>query len=138
MTEGKGKLHSIGIIANPEKEGIRETVKYITAYLRAKGIEVFVTYQNFGVEYNRYLWENAEIDRKPEAAIVLGGDGTLIQAARVLAKDNIPILGINLGHLGFLTAVEKAETDLALEKLQCGDFRYYEVPSDSSEGPQFL
>ncbi len=55
-----------------------------------------------------------------EFVIVLGGDGTLLSAARAVAKAGIPILGINLGSLGFLTEVPQAELFATLEGIEAG------------------
>jgi len=57
-----------------------------------------------------------------DAAIVLGGDGTILPCAAYSSELGVPLLGINLGTLGFLTAVEKTETEYAVEKLLQGDF----------------
>ncbi|MGA2696554.1 MAG: NAD(+)/NADH kinase [Terriglobales bacterium] len=58
--------------------------------------------------------------RSPRFAVVLGGDGTLIAASRCMAKDSIPVLGVNLGTLGFLTEVPIDELFSALESLEAG------------------
>ena len=58
---------------------------------------------------------------KPTLVIVLGGDGTLLSAARAFAKDEPPILSINLGSLGFLTEIPLAELYLALESWMAGN-----------------
>jgi NAD+ kinase len=59
-------------------------------------------------------------DHNPELAIVLGGDGTLLAAARVFAKSKVPILSVNLGSLGFLTEVRISELFTNLEGWTCG------------------
>lgn len=61
-----------------------------------------------------------------DAAIVLGGDGTILACASQAAELNVPILGINLGTLGFLAEVEKTEADFAVDKLLAGDYRIEE------------
>lgn len=59
---------------------------------------------------------------KSDVVISLGGDGTLLHTARSLASSQVPILGVNLGHLGFLTELEIDDLDEALERLLRGDY----------------
>jgi len=54
--------------------------------------------------------------------LTLGGDGTLLRGARLVAGHGVPVLGINLGHLGFLTAVAPAALERALERWLAGDY----------------
>ena len=61
-----------------------------------------------------------------EVAIVLGGDGALLKAARLVAPHGIPILGVNLGRLGFLTEVEPSELEGALARLFAGEYEIEE------------
>lgn len=83
--------------------------------------------------------EGAERVRRPELAIphgpawgeaelliVLGGDGTLIRAAQMVAPMGVPILGVNTGHLGFLTEMEAAELFDHLEQILAGDYQIEE------------
>jgi NAD+ kinase len=67
-----------------------------------------------------------EIPTMADLAVVLGGDGTLISSARTIGERDIPILGVNLGSLGFLTEIALDELYQALEKCLAGDFRVSE------------
>lgn len=68
------------------------------------------------------LIESAEeLSRRAELVIVLGGDGTLIHAARLLHGRPVPVMGVNLGSLGFLTEVPVSETYTMLEKVLAGE-----------------
>jgi NAD+ kinase len=67
--------------------------------------------------------ERAEIPNHVEMIIVLGGDGTLLSVARQVVGLNIPILGVNLGGLGFLTEIPIEEVYPALDKVLEGDYR---------------
>lgn len=67
-----------------------------------------------------------DIISRADMVVVLGGDGTLISTARIIGERDIPILGVNLGSLGFLTEIALDELYPALEKCLAGDFRVSE------------
>ena len=76
----------------------------------------------FDVKNNgRCLMEEAFL-AEADCALVLGGDGTLLRVARETAKKGIPVLGINLGTLGFLAEVEINRMDEAITKLMAGEY----------------
>jgi len=63
-----------------------------------------------------------QADTEIDALVTLGGDGTLLRGARLLSGRPVPILGINLGRLGFLTSCGRGEAELALRRLAAGDY----------------
>lgn len=66
--------------------------------------------------------EEIKIPGETECAIVLGGDGTLLKAARDMMDSDIPLLGVNLGTLGYLAEVEITNIEKALDRLLCGEY----------------
>jgi NAD+ kinase len=64
----------------------------------------------------------AELIEQAEALISLGGDGTMLGALRLVAERPVPVLGVNLGNLGFLIEVEPHELGAALDRLETGDY----------------
>ena len=86
------------------------------------------------------------LDDGVDLLITLGGDGTLLWGARLVAERDVPILGINLGHMGFLTSVTQDGVEDALERLFSGDYTLDSrstleaclVAEDGSEGRRFL
>ena len=91
------------IIANTEKERAKQAKDEIAAYLEARGCTFKSSKRAFSGQ-NHYT-EPDEVPEDTECVITLGGDGTLIQAARDLAGRNLPIIGINMGTLGYLTQI---------------------------------
>ena len=83
-----------------------ETAALATQFLRARGVEATTN--------------EAEIGRAVELVLVLGGDGTLIHAATLLKGRPVPILGVNMGNLGFMTEVPQSELYTALEEVLAG------------------
>lgn len=112
------------IIANRQKDKNLEMTKKICRYLEAHGKVCDVYQDSSGHEFGRaYKYTNADmIPQDVDCVLVLGGDGTLIQGARDTVKRNIPILGFNLGTLGFLTEIENDHIDEALDKLINDEF----------------
>src|SRR5579862_9932004 len=72
-------------------------------------------------------WPAPDSDRAmaqgADLVVVLGGDGTLIHAARLVGGRNVPLLGINLGSLGFMTEVSRGEVFPALDEVLAGRFK---------------
>ncbi|NPV52559.1 MAG: NAD(+)/NADH kinase [Firmicutes bacterium] len=66
------------------------------------------------------------LKKKMDVAVVLGGDGALLYAARMLSPSGLPLLGVNVGHLGFLTEIEIPEVYSALERVLNGDYKVEE------------
>lgn len=101
------------IIANEDKQNTSWTVKRMVEYLSLKGASCKVHESREEEEGRRpeagfKYTDPADVPARTECVITLGGDGTLIQAARDLAGLDIPILGINLGTLGYLTQGDQA------------------------------
>ena len=68
-------------------------------------------------------------DATPDIAIVLGGDGTMLRALTRLRGTDVPVLGINYGRVGFLTAIAPYEMDAALERVFAGDYSVIRLPT---------
>lgn len=112
----------IGIVGNREKKGARALLPALTRWLKARDIKVAL--ERGIATAVRGLGQGLPLRSlvaRSDAVLVLGGDGTFLAAAREAARADVPILGVNLGGLGFLT--ETAESDLyaALEQLLAGD-----------------
>ena len=109
------------IITNEEKDKNLEITNRIKSYIENHGKVCAISKRD---NQNRLLYHH--IPTEVECALVLGGDGTLIRAARELAEFDIPLLGINMGTLGYLTEVEIEECEGALDRLFADDFHIEE------------
>ncbi len=113
-------MKKIGIIG---KTGKRETLDILTElapWLKSKGHEVYVDTENATV-MNIEGTPRSQMSSLVDMIIVLGGDGTMIGVARLVAEKGIPILGVNIGGLGFLTAVSRDELYEVLDRVLVDD-----------------
>ena len=79
-------------------------------------------YLSFAADRISFVWDGGpDPGREGTAALVLGGDGSIIEASHRLLGQNVPILGINYGHVGFMTGIEMGEADL-LDRLFDGQY----------------
>ncbi len=116
------KIKKIGIIANVEKEKIADHVRSLQKWLKDKGVAVFLEEEiSKKVALGGGLKGN-ELARKSQLVVVLGGDGTMLRAARLVAGHKVPILGINMGSFGYLTEVNLNEIHPTLELIIQGKF----------------
>lgn len=109
-------MNKFCIITNPDKDMNYDMTRQIIRYLKEHGKECYFA-PSLQDGYENYYTDSSAIPEGTECAIVLGGDGTIIQAANDLVQRRMPILGINLGTLGFLAEIEQQYTFDALDCL---------------------
>jgi len=125
-------MNRIGIIAKRNKPEAAAIVGNLVEWLRRKKIEVYIEKEIeelLSPTLSEGNWKSVERDEMPpdvEMIIVLGGDGTLLSVARQVWNKNIPILGVNLGGLGFLTEITLDELYSVLERVLRDDFEINE------------
>lgn len=132
-------LRRIGIVGNPRHAELARAVAQVHEAAARHDLQVV---ENATLADAPASFDSSTLD----LLVTLGGDGTLLAGARMVAGANIPILGVNLGHLGFLTSVVEDELSGALARVAAGDYRLefrftLEArvrESDGGEGPAFV
>ncbi|HEY0969091.1 MAG TPA: NAD(+)/NADH kinase [Opitutaceae bacterium] len=120
-------IRKLAFVVNGQKSGAPELARSLVGIARAAGVETKET-DTFPLA-DGYLkgWD---------ACCVIGGDGTLLGAAKEAARENVPVIGVNRGSLGFLTTFSAEEAAGCLPDLLAGDFRLaHRSILDCSTGP---
>lgn len=115
-------MKRIGIIAKPRSEA-QVVLQELLPWLRKLGKEVVLDRDTADLAGEAEGIEKAAIPASADLLIVLGGDGTLLSVARLVGSREVPILGVNLGGLGFLTEVTLEELYPTLQAVLEGDFK---------------
>ena len=111
-----------GIIIKRNKPEALDATRTIIEWLDKKGVRVLLDPEVAARMGHPHQAERDDMPSQAEVLMVLGGDGTLLSVARLKGIEAIPILGINLGGLGFLTETLRDEMFEVLEKVVAGDF----------------
>ncbi len=119
-------MNKFYIITNSTKDQDRKLTGSIASYLRDHGRECLVQLPGEKQEGSYHYTNPERIPEGTQCILVLGGDGTLLQAARDVVGRSIPLLGINLGNLGYLSEVDRASLYPALDKLMAGEYEVEE------------
>jgi NAD+ kinase len=121
-------MNRIGIIAKRNKPEAANIIHQLLDWFRLKKIEVCIENEmarllgSHALESNVNTLEREAFSSHAEMILVLGGDGTLLSVARLVGNHKVPILGVNLGGLGFLTEITLEELYGVLERVIQGDF----------------
>lgn len=120
----KNAFQRVALIGRWQSEEIAEALFAIAAFLRARGVSVLVEERTAtaGGAHEFEVGDVARIGKEADLAIVLGGDGTMLGAARALACHEVPLVGINAGRLGFITDIGLGGWRQALSSILEGDF----------------
>jgi len=114
-------MKNFGLVAHLKKEIVLDLVEQIVKWMENNDCRPVLSSAVAGaLRLDQYSGE--EFGQGVDCLIVLGGDGTLLNSARRAAPAGIPLLGINIGRIGFLTEVEEPDIFLALERLLQGDY----------------
>ena len=121
----QGSFKRIGLVGRSKQSGLREVVQELRALLEARDLEV-VLEDRLGElveDASHPLASCDEIGQEADLVIVVGGDGSLLSAARTLAKYDTPVLGVNRGRLGFLTDIVPDEIAIQVPAVLDGHFK---------------
>lgn len=138
----RSPFHRIGVVGQSRYGDLAGTVRTLARFAGAHGLELFAEQPIQDVLPGLAPCDPAAVD----LLLTLGGDGTLLRGARMVAPFHTPVLGINLGHLGFLTSVGPDELEASLTRVLAGDYwldvrmtleASVESP-DGSRGPAYV
>lgn len=116
-------MNKFYVIANSQKDMDFAMAYKISEYIIAKGGTCVCQKRDIGKEGIKYNSADASlIPEGTECVIVLGGDGTLIQAARDLSSINVPVFGINIGTLGYLTEIDMEQAFPAIDRIMADEY----------------
>jgi NAD+ kinase len=116
-------MRRIGVVAKTDRAEARTVLPELLAWCGRRGLEVVLEKETAGLCPDAPVpgVPRGELPGQADVLLVLGGDGTLLSMARMVGEQGVPILGVNLGELGFLTAIAIEELFPALEALQRGE-----------------
>lgn len=120
-------IRTIGLFGNADKHDIAAAVKFIRDHCARLGLTVKLTRRMARIIGDAAGgMPSSEMVRQVDVVVALGGDGTMLQAARAIDRTLTPLLGINLGSLGYLTDVPFTEVGPALDQLVAGNYHLEE------------
>ena len=117
-------MTKIGIIVNHSTRAAEVDIDKVCAYIEEKGGSFHrLKVKSGSAELMENFTDITDLPKDADCVMVLGGDGTIIQAARELAETGVPILGVNLGTVGFLAEVELAYIYKAIDAVMAGKYK---------------
>ena len=117
-------MKTVGIVPNPKRDKKFEAVKELVHHLLSKNITPAIE-TRFALEsgFKEYAVSERDLYSKSDLVVLLGGDGTILGIVSKAMKYSSLLLGINLGHLGFLTDVDRSRMIESVDKVLSGNYR---------------
>jgi len=123
-TASMSAFATVAIIGKYQSPEVAESVASLAGFLRQRGLTVLVEQETAGAlaEGDFVVADYALIGARAELAVVLGGDGTMLNSARRLAQFGVPLLGVNQGRLGFMTDITRGTMLEGVAAVLNGDY----------------
>lgn len=115
-------IKAIGVIGNANKPHVVEHIARLADWVTGRSLEILLEKET-AVKLGVRGYHGDELGSRADLVVTMGGDGTLLQAARIMRRSNVPILGVNMGTFGYLTVINLNEMFDALEGVLAGDYR---------------
>lgn len=119
-------MKTIGLVANPQKPEALHIAVELADWLADKHVTTLIEHEPAGLIGRMDLAASPDAVYEADMVVVLGGDGTILRAARMAGPKGTPILGVHFGQYGFITEVHPPEAKAALERVLNGDYRISE------------
>ena len=118
------EFNRIAIVGRPGHEGVAETCVRLFRFLSRSGVTVITdaTTAGLAVAPDCEIVEKETLSADCDLFIVVGGDGSMLKMAKFVVPDDVPVIGINRGKLGFLTDVLPDELEEQLSAVLAGDY----------------
>jgi NAD+ kinase len=120
-------MASVGVVIHPERELAAELARDAAGWLIERGHDVRLPLKDAGIAKLPELGvPETMFTRGLDVALCLGGDGTMLRTVELVAADGVPVIGVNVGQLGYLTEVEPQGLRMALKRFLAGSFEVEE------------
>lgn len=118
MTEGRSTFHRLGLVGQSRYAGLGDAIQRLVNFVKQRGLELVAEPKlvEFLPEARGFQPEDIDL------LVSLGGDGTLLRGARLVASAHVPVLGVNFGYLGFLTSIAPENLEGALDAVLRGEY----------------
>lgn len=120
MTEFK----RIGLVGRPDHSGVVDSLQRLLALLATKELTVVLDDITAGLidSSGQQVYKREELSNHCDLVIVVGGDGSMLNVAKYVAADQVPVIGINRGRLGFLTDISPDDIEARVEDVLSGNY----------------
>jgi NAD+ kinase len=112
-------VRRVGVVGHPRYAALHAIVQRVVAFARAHGLELYFE-RDLAPPPGSGVLDEERVARM-DLLLTLGGDGTLLRGARLVGQHGVPVLGVNLGHLGFLTSIGPADLERGLAATVAGE-----------------
>lgn len=119
------QFKQIGLIGRPGHAGVVSSLQRLMTFLRSRGLDMILEQSTAELVPDAELpvCRRHELGAHCDLVVVVGGDGSMLNAARALVSHNVPVLGINRGRLGFLTDIIPDDIENSLGRVLDGEYR---------------